>query len=231
MLRLLKIWVSCFLSFSALIGSVNAKDTTVSVRTLGISKCPNVISDLTSASNKGETSQLYVQWLSGYISAYNVQNNLYDAFPVRHPVDESLRFFLSLCTVNPDKNFIQIVNSGLEVLKSLHIKNPSDNVTVDIEGKQYIFYKSYMESAQLILRNSGQRIMIDGLYGQATERSFRQYKLDNKISGPPIPDFTFLLHVLEKKKIDNSNIGFQPNQENDENGTSGKGFWSNLLGK
>lgn len=200
MLRLLKIWVSCFLSFSALIGSVNAKDTTVSVRTLGILKCQNVISDLNSASNKGDISQLYVQWLSGYITAYNVQNNLFDAFPVRHPVNESLRFFISLCAVNSDKNFLQVVNAGLEVLKSLHIKKPSENVTVDIEGKQYIFYKSYMESAQLILRNSGQRIIIDGLYGEATERSFRQYKLDNKLSGPPVPDFMFLLHVLEKKK-------------------------------
>lgn len=200
MLRLLKIWVSCFLSFSALIGSVNAKDTTVSVRTLGILKCQNVISDLNSASNKGDISQLYVQWLSGYITAYNVQNNLFDAFPVRHPVNESLRFFISLCAINSDKNFLQVVNSGLEVLKSLHIKKPSENVTVDIEGKQYIFYKSYMESAQLILRNSGQRIIIDGLYGEATERSFRQYKLDNKLSGPPVPDFMFLLHVLEKKK-------------------------------
>lgn len=200
MLRLLKIWVSCFLGFSALIGSVNAKDTTVSVRTLGILKCQDVISDLNSASNKGDISQLYVQWLSGYITAYNVQNNLFDAFPVRHPVNESLRFFVSLCAVNSDKSFLQVVNSGLEVLKSLHIKKPSENVTVDIEGKQYIFYKSYIESAQLILRNSGQRIIIDGLYGEATERSFRRYKLDNKLSGPPVPDFMFLLHVLEKKK-------------------------------
>jgi hypothetical protein len=200
MLRLLTIWVSCFLSFSALIGSVNAKDKTVSVRTLGVAKCQNVISDINSASNKGDMSQLYVQWLSGYISAYNVQNNVFDAFPVRHPVTESLQFFLSLCAVNPDKNFVQVVNSGLGALKSLHIKKPSDDVSVDIEGKQYIFYKSYMESAQFILRNSGQRIIVDGLWGGATERGFRQYKLDKKLPGPPVPDYTFLLHALEKKK-------------------------------
>jgi hypothetical protein len=200
MLRLLTIWVSCFLSFSALIGSVNAKNTTVSVRTLGVAKCQNVMADLNSESNKGDRGQLYVQWLSGYISAYNVQNNVFDAFPVRHPVTESLQFFLSLCAVNPDKNFVQVINSGLEALKSLHIKNPSDEVKIDIQGKQYIFYKSYMESAQFVLRNSGQRIIVDGLYGEATERGFRQYKLDKKLPGPPVPDYTFLLHVLEKKK-------------------------------
>jgi SAM-dependent MidA family methyltransferase len=199
MCRLLKIWVSCFLSFFALIGSVNAIETTVSVRTLGVAKCQNVMSDINSASNKGDMSQLYVQWLSGYISAYNIQNNLFDAFPVRHPVTESFRFFLSLCAVNPNKSLVQVVNSGLEALKSLHIKKPSVEVEVDIQGKKYIFYKTYMESAQFILRNSGQRIIVDGLWGRATERGFRQYKLDKELPGPPVPDYTFLLHVLEKK--------------------------------
>jgi len=43
-------------------------------------------------------------------------------------------------------------------------------------------------------------VVADGLFGAVTEAAFRKYKNEYNLSGPPIPDYTFLLSMIENKE-------------------------------
>ena len=102
---------------------------------------------------------LYVQWLSGFVSAYNIDNKIFDAFPIRAPGDELLRFFVALCAVNTDINFVNVVVAGLKAIEPFHAVRPDDLISVEAEGTKYEFYRQYIKASQLYLKGKGQRVV------------------------------------------------------------------------
>lgn len=184
-------------------GSTNlavSEESSIAIRSVGAQSCKNVVKILTEKADDKIVAALYVQWLSGFVSAYNIENKIFDAFPIRAPGDELLRFFVTLCAVNTELNFVNVVVAGLKAIEPFQVVRPNDLISVEAEGTKYEFYKQYIKASQLYLKRKGQRVVADGSFGALTKAGIRKYKKKNKLSGPPIPDFTFLLSMIENKK-------------------------------
>ena len=184
-------------------GSTNlaiAEENSTAIRSVGAQSCKDVVTILTEKADDKIVAALYVQWLSGFLSAYNIHNKIFDAFPIRGPGDELLRFFVVLCAVNTDVNFVSVVAAGLNAIEPFHAVRPDGLISVEVEGTKYEFYKQYIKASQLYLKEKGQRVVADGSFGALTKAEIRKYKNKNNLPGPPVPDFTFLLSMIENKK-------------------------------
>jgi hypothetical protein len=184
-------------------GSTNlavAEENSTTIRSVGAQSCKDVVAILTEKVDDRVVAALYVQWLSGFVSAYNIDNKIFDAFPIRAPGDELLRFFVALCAVNTDINFVNVVVAGLKAIEPFHAVRPDDLISVEAEGTKYEFYRQYIKASQLYLKGKGQRVVADGSFGALTKAEIRKYKNKNNLPGPPVPDFTFLLSMIENKK-------------------------------
>lgn len=184
--------------FIGLNNPVHAQDFPTAVRSIGAQDCGNVIDILTKNKEKGVAAALYVQWLSGFVSSYNIDHKIIDVFPIRSPGDELLRFFAALCGVNMDVKFVNVVVGGLRALEPYKISKPDKLIAIEVDGNKYQFYQKYIKASQAFLRDAGQNVIPDGLFGPKSEAEFRKFKSENNLSGPPIPDFTFLLRMVEK---------------------------------
>jgi hypothetical protein len=189
--------VSLGLSF---INPVAATEGTVAIRSIGAQSCGDAVKVLTKKESNETVPIIYTQWLSGFVSAYNIDHKIFDAFPIRTPADELLKYVISLCLVNSKVNFVSVVVAGLKAAEPFQTTTLSDVTAIEVEGRKIEFYKEYIKLAQLHLRESGQGVIVDGLYGASSEAAFRKYKEDNNLSGPPVPDHVFLLSMIEKKK-------------------------------
>lgn len=190
--------VSLGLSF---INPVAATEGAVAIRSIGAQSCGDAVKILTKNEQQETALIIYTQWLNGFVSAYNVDHKIFDAFPIRAPADELLKYFISLCAVNLKANFVSVVVAGLKAAEQFQTTTLSDVTAIEVEGRKIEFYKEYIKLAQSHLRESGQGVIVDGLYGASTEAAFRKYKEDNNLSGPPVPDYVFLLSMIDKKKV------------------------------
>jgi len=174
-------------------------ETGVAVRTLGSQNCDSMINHLKDDKTKGEAI-FYIQWLAGYITAYNTQKKIVDGFPIRGPIEEFLRFVVHVCAANLDKKIFAVLKASLDASAPYHIKKSSEVKSISVDGKKYQFYKDYLKASQSFLKKKGYRVTVDGLYGSRTETAFRKYKTDNKLGGMPVPDYMFLLSMIENQK-------------------------------
>ena len=184
----------------ASINPVVAEVSSTAIRSVGAQTCGDVVKGLTEKTGNKVVAALYVQWLSGFVSAYNIDHKVFDAFPIRAPGNELLKFFVALCAVNTDVNCVSVVVAGMKAIEPFQIVKSNDLKSIEVGGTKYQFYKQYIKASQLYLRGKGQRVAADGLFGSATEAAFRKYKNENNLSGPPIPDYTFLLSMIENKE-------------------------------
>ena len=185
------------------LGSINpvaAEESSTAIRSVGAQKCGDVVKVLIENKDNEVVANLYTQWLSGFVSAYNIDHKVFDVFPIRAPGNQIPRFFVSLCSVNADINFVSIVVAGLKAVEPFQAVKPDDLRSIEVEGTKYQFYKQYIKASQLYLRGIGHRVVADGLFGAVTEAAFRKYKNEYNLSGPPIPDYTFLLSMIENKE-------------------------------
>jgi len=170
------------------------------IRSVGTQTCGNVVEVLTKKAGNEAVSALYLQWLYGFISAYNIDHKVFDAFPIRAPGNELIRFFVTLCAVNADVNFVSVVVAGIKAIEPFQAVKSDDLQSIEVEGTEYKFYKQYIKSSQLYLSTKGHLVVADGSFGAVTEAAFRKYKKENNLSGPPVPDYTFLLSMIQNKE-------------------------------
>lgn len=178
------------------LSATQANAQTFAVRSLGMQKCENLIADLQSTDRRG-SALLYSQWLAGYLTSKNSTLKVLDAFPIRDPLDEWVRFVALVCAGNADKRLVEVADASINILEKYRIYKDEETVTINRDdAAPLIVYRSFLREAQEILKSEGYRVAPDGIFGDMTERAFRQYKVDKNVPGPAMPDAFFLLSAV-----------------------------------
>lgn len=189
-----------FILFSTTL--VQAKNTSVSTRSLGGASCSTATDQLTAEKSKDVVAG-YTLWLSGYITSRNVSAGFYDIFPVVSPSTELTQFFFNICSSNPDAKLLEVVEAAVNLLISKgyalagRLGTP-EIVLIPHGGGEVPVYKDFLIKVQQFLNGAGHRISADGRFGSRTKSAIADYKKKNKLGGPPLPD-SYMLQAMVAK--------------------------------
>lgn len=139
----------------------------------------------------------YGGWIEGYLSAYNqVSEDTYDITPFEG-IDLIAALVNGFCQANPDAPFFQAIASMVRELRVHRLKERSEPITVEADGKSVKLYTIVLERAQRALKEAGfYDGAIDGAYGPNTRQALEAFQADRGIEQSGLPDQVTLLRLL-----------------------------------
>lgn len=179
------------------------KDNAAAIKGAGAQSCESYS---VARKEKKEVYGLYISWLQGMLSGYNLMApDTYDIAAWQTP--ELMAFFLDqFCQKNPTVPFGQASSELIKALVPLRVNERSEIVTfTSSDGSQSVpLYKEILRRVQRELAKRGYYDSVaDGIPGPKTEKAlkaFQEAQKDRGLSVTGLPDQVTLVLLFEKAK-------------------------------
>lgn len=177
-------------------GAADAKGS-FSVEGAGAQTCETF---LKAKAKGGNDLAIFAGWIDGYLTGANQHApDTYDFTPWQN-VGLLIAALDNHCEKEPKRPFIVAVNAMIAALKNERMKERSDTVKVEADGRAGFFYKTVMQDAQKRLAEeklySGDA---DGSFGPATQDAFRAFQKKEGLKETGLPDQATLFKLFVKK--------------------------------
>ena len=177
------------------------RDKAAAIKGAGAQSCENFVA---SRKEKKELYGIYVSWLQGMLSGYNLMAaDTYDIAAWQTP--ELMAYFLDqFCQKNPTIPFGQASSELIKALVPMRVEERSDIVTFTSSSDSKVQIPIYKEILRRVQRELAKRghydSVADGIPGPRTEQALKDFQKERGIAVTGIPDQVTLVLLFEQKK-------------------------------
>lgn len=142
------------------------------------------------ARNAGGTELLrFMDWAAGYMTAFNqLDQDTVDIAPWQG-MDLLATLLAQYCEAHPEQSFVRALGEMTGALYAQRLREESEIVVIEAEGKSLPVYDTVLRRAQGALKSFGfYDGAADGKFDEATRAAIRKFQASEQIEETGLPD-------------------------------------------